>query len=153
MPTVNPGPAITGNVNAVAGYVPVNTQTSSTPVLTNALRLICEARAMSVGVVGDAAAMPLIDVGTYVVQAILVGNAVGGSAAAASISLNSGPNVTGTQFKAPAVLAGVTGPTTAVAQTVTSGTVINTSQVMYVNVAVVAAGVTVDVFVYGYDTT
>jgi hypothetical protein len=108
---------------------------------------------MSIAGTGDAAAMPVINAATYMVQAIIVGNAVGGSAAAGNITLNTGPAVTGTQFRAAGVLAGVTGPTTGVAQTVTSGAVINTSQTIYVNVSAAVAGVTVDVFVYGYDTT
>jgi hypothetical protein len=153
MPSVNPGPASTSNANAVAAFVPVNTPTNSNPVVSNALRLLCEARAMSIAGTGDAAAMPVINAATYIVQAIIVGNAVGGSAAAGNITLNTGPAVTGTQFRAAGVLAGVTGPTTGVAQTVTSGAVINTSQTIYVNVNAAVAGVTVDVFVYGYDTT
>jgi hypothetical protein len=153
MPSVNPGPATTSNANAVAAYVPVNTVTNSNPTLTNGLRLIAEARAMSLAGTGDAANMPIINCGTYIVEFIIVGNAVGGSAAAGNITLNTGPAVTGTQFRAAGVLAGVTGPTTGVAQTVTSGSVINSAQSIYVNVSAAVAGVTVDVFVYGFDTT
>jgi hypothetical protein len=153
MPSVNPGPAATSNANTVASLIPVNTQTSSQPTQINTLRCIAEARAMSLAIAGDAAVMPLINCGTYIVFSIIVANAQGGSAAAGNITLNTGPAVTGTQFRAAGVLAGVTGPTTGVAQTVTSGSVVNSAQSIYVNVNAAVAGVTVDVFVYGYDTT
>lgn len=153
MPSVNPGPASTSNTNAVASLIPVNTQVSSVPTQINTLRCICETRAVSLTNTGDIAVMPIINCGTYAVFAILIGNAQGGSAATGNVTLNTGPNVTGTQFRAAGVLAGVTGPLTVVSQAVTSTAVINTAQAMYLNSTVALAGVTVDVFVYGFDTT
>lgn len=137
----------------VAQLLPVNTGQKPVEVGTNARRLLGVARAMSLANTGDAAVMPVINAANYAVSDILVGNAVGGSAATGNLTLNTGAAVTGTQFRAAGVLTGVTGPTTVVAQTVTSNAVINTAQTIYVNSTVALAGVTVDVFVYGYDLT
>jgi hypothetical protein len=151
MPTVNPGPAITGNTNAVAQFIPVNTQTNSTPSGINNLRCLGVARAVSLAVAGDAAVMPVIDASTYNAFQIVIGNAQGGSAATANLTINTGPGVTGTNLRAAGVLTGVTGPLTALVAAAASPTVINTSQNLFVNVSVVAVGVTVDIFVIGFD--
>jgi hypothetical protein len=155
MANINPGPAVTSTPSTVAVMNPANTNTNSTGTGTNDNRLLAVIRGVSLTNTGDIAAMPVINSGSYAVNAILVGNAQGGSAATGNLTLNSGAAVTGTQFRAAGVLTGVTGPTTVVAQTVVtaSQSILVTSQTIYVNSTVALAGVTVDIFVYGYDLT
>jgi hypothetical protein len=169
MPTVNPGPAITGNPNAVASFIPVNTQVSSTPTQTNVIRCLALARAVNVLQTGDVAAMPVINASSFIVTAIIIMSSITnvGSAAACTVSVNGGPAVTGKSFVASAALAALTAPglyvssalTAAVAapnsvQTATMGTTGLGSNFIFVNCSVVsAAAATLDIFVYGYDVT
>jgi hypothetical protein len=153
MPSVNPGPAVTQTPQTVEVQTPVSTNRNPVVQGSNALRLLAVAKGVSLAGTGDVAAMTVINATSYVVSSILVGNAVGGSAAAANITINAGPGVTGQNFRAVGVLAGVTGPTTVVPQTVLVAalSVIVTSQTVYVNNTVAVPSVTVDVYFYGYD--
>jgi hypothetical protein len=153
MPSVNPGPSVTQTQQTVDVLTPVNTMSNPAVQGSNALRLLGVAKGVSLTGTGDVAVLSIINAATWVVHSILVGNAVGGSAAAGNITVNAGPGVTGQNFRAAGVLAGVTGPTTVVAQTVLAASlaVINTAQKVYVNNTVAVAGVTVDIFFYGYD--
>lgn len=153
MPSVNPGPAALITAQTEAVMMPQNTALRPVEPGTNARRLLAVARGVSVAAVGDVIQMSVINASSYVVSDILVGNAVGGSAAAANITVNAGAAVTGQNFRAAGVLAGVTGPTAVVAQTVLAAALalIVTNQQFYVNNTVAVAGVTVDIYIYGYD--
>jgi hypothetical protein len=149
----NPGPATLITQQAVAVVAPVSTNSNPVVQGANARRLLAVAKGVLLAGTGDLIAMPIINASSYVVTDILVGNAVGGSAAAANLTLNAGAAVTGQNFRAAGVLAGVTGPTTIVAQTVLAAAlaIIVTNQFIYVNNTVAVAGVSVDIYVYGHD--
>jgi hypothetical protein len=155
MANINLGPAQTQTANTEAVLAPqVTPNFGNLGNGLNALRLLAVTRAVSVAGTGDIAVMPVINSLSFVVQSILIGNAQGGSAATANFTINSGAAVTGTNFRAAGVLTGVTGPTTMVPQTAASTSVLVTgSPNIYVNNTVAVAGVTVDVFFYGYDCT
>jgi hypothetical protein len=159
MADTNPGPAITSNANSVAGYIPVNTQTNSSPVLSNAIRLIAEYRGVNAAAGGDYP-MPVINssrfVPTSIWYAVNASTTVAASAAyfsAASIGVYSATNAGGT----PALVTGVAGPTLGASLTsVTTGTVIGTTAVtasiIYFHVATTAAtNAYFDVFLFGAD--
>jgi len=153
MPSVNPGPAALTTQQTQAVVAPQNTALRPAELGFYSRRLLAFARGVSLTGVGDVAILNVINASSYVVTDILVGNAVGGSAAAANITVNAGAAVTGQNFRAAAVLAGVTGPTAIVAQTVLAAALalIVTNQQLYVNNTVAVAGVTVDIYIYGYD--
>lgn len=156
MPSVNPGPASSQSGQTAAVMAPFAPSPANPfPQGTAALRLLAFKQTVSLATTGDVAVMPVINSSKFVVQSILVGNAVGGSAAAANITINAGAGVTGQNFRAAGVLAGVTGPTTVVAQTVLAAAlaVLVSTPNIYVNNTVAVAGVTVDVWFYGYDMT
>lgn len=153
MPSVNPGPAALITQQTEAVMAPQNTTLRPAELGFYARRLLAFARGVSLAGVGDVALVNVINSSGFTVSDILVGNAVGGSAAAGNITVNAGAAVTGQNFRAAGVLAGVTGPTTVVAQTVLAAALalIVTNQQFYVNNTVAVAGVTVDIYIYGYD--
>ncbi len=153
MPSVNPGPASLTTQQTQAVVAPQNTALRPTELGFYARRLLAFARGVSLAGTGDVVILNILNASSYVVSDILVGNAVGGSAAAANITVNAGAAVTGQNFRAAAVLAGVTGVTTMVPQTVLAAAlaILVTNQQLYINNTVAVAGVTVDIYVYGYD--
>lgn len=164
MPSVNPGPAVTSTVGSEAVLTPLNSTTSSIPQGSNALRLLAVARAIPIAAgTGDIAQLPMINTTSFIVSAVYFTNAVGGTAAALTVSLNGGPGVTGTSFVASAALTNLTGITKYVsstvaesantsAQTATMGTSGAASNYLYLNSTQVSAAATsCDLFVYGYD--
>lgn len=149
----NPGPASQVTQQTVAGYTPVNTSSNPAMLLSNARRLLAVARGVSLATTGDILQMPVINALTWAATDIVVANAVGGSAATGNITINTGAAVTGTSVRTAGVLTGVTGPLTLLAAAAANLAVINTAQSLFVNGTVALAGVTVDIFVYGYDLT
>lgn len=160
MADVNPGPAVTSTPNTLAGFVPVNSQTNSNPVLTDAQRLIASYRGVNCAAGGDYP-MPVINstrfVPTSVWYAVNSATTVAASAAffsAASIGIYPATNAGGT-----ALVTGVAGPTLGASLTsVTTGTVIGTTAVtasiIYFHVATTASTAAYfDVFLYGVDIT
>jgi hypothetical protein len=160
MANTNPGPAINGIPSSVAGYVPVNSQTNSNPLLTNAQRLICSYRGFNVAASGDYS-MPVLNstrfVPTSVWYAVNSSTTTAASAAylsAASIGIYPATNAGGT-----ALVTGVAGATLGASLTsVTTGTVIGTTAVtasiIYFHVATTASTAAYfDVFLYGVDLT
>lgn len=160
MADINPGPAITANPNSVAGLVPVNSQTNSNPVLTNAIRLIAEYRGVNAAASGDYP-MPVINstrfVPTSIWYAVNAATTVAASAAffsAASIGVYPAQAAAGT-----ALVTGVAGPTLGASlSSVTTGTVIGTTavtaSVVYFHVATAATtNAYFDVFLLGLDMT
>ena len=176
MPTVNPGPAVTGNVNAVADYIPVNSTVSSIPGATNALRLLAVQRAIPIAAgLGDIAVIPLINVTAFVPFYALMSNALSGSplvaasGAALTFSLNGGPGVTGTSIIATHAATNLSGGTMYL-PTLVAGTLLITnytsvtngiaaigtggagSNFLYLNSTVVSAAATqADFWLWGYD--
>lgn len=154
MPSVNPGPAINGLPNTVAGFTPVNTQTNSTPVGTNALRLLAVARSVNLGTTGDTI-MPIINASAWAPATVVVANGqvsgVQGSIATASIGIFTAANSGGTALKTQAALASNTAAGSSI---VAASAVVNlayTGQNVYVNCGTALANATCDVFLYGYD--
>lgn len=164
MAQVNPGPASSITGNTVAVLTPIYSNVSSASQGNNALRLLAAAKSIPVaGGIGDIAVLPIINSVSFIVTAVYFTNAVGGTAAALTVSLNGGPGVTGTSIVASAALTALTGPTKYVSSTVaesantsiqiaTMGTSGGASNYLYLNSTVVSAAATaVDLFVYGYD--
>lgn len=157
MPSVNPGPATTTTPNTVAGYTPVNTSQKPVEVLTNAYRLLAEARAVSLNATGDAATMQIINSASWVPALIVTANGqvsgVAGSIATAAIAVNSGAAGAAPVIKANATLANNSAANSAIPLATTIANLANTAQTLYINVGTALANATVDVFLYGYDVT
>ena len=153
MPSVNPGPATTQTPNTQAELYPVNTLQKPIELGANDNRLLAVVRGVNVNATGDAAVMPVINAATYAVTAVLFANA-SISLTTAAAGLFTAPAAGGTGIVANAALSALTGPTVVSSRTVTNGTVIFSSQNLYLNVATAqGAAATMDVFVYGYDLT
>ena len=173
MPSVNPGPALTQNANTLLELTPINTVVSTTPVGSNALRVLAIGRTINIlSTTGDIAVLPIINTFFFQLQQIIFTNplvtATGlfGSAAACTVSVNGGAAVTGRSLVASAALTNLTGAepgnlavqSTLVAtantayRTATLGTSATASNFIYLNSTVVSATAnTLDLFVYGYD--
>lgn len=153
MPSVNPGPASLTTQQTQAVVAPQNTALRPAELGFYARRLLAFGRAVSLAGTGDVAQLAVINASSFVMTDILVGNAVGGSAAAGNITVNAGAAVTGQNFRAAGVLTGVTGVTTMVPQTVLAAAlaILVTNQQFFINNTVAVAGVTVDIYIYGYD--
>ena len=154
MSSVNNGPAVLTTQQTLATLTPQNTVVGGYPQAGNALRLLAVYRNMPVSGLGDIA-LPVINAATWSPATVAITNSLvsgaSGSTAAATLSINTGPGVTGTSLRASAAL---TGQTTSTVFTVAASATTNvavTSQTVYVNVTVAVAGGTVDLFVYGYD--
>lgn len=156
MASINNGPASTQSPLTIAGFIPVNTMTNSSPVLANESRLLAAARGLSLATTGDIA-LGIINASAYAIQSIGVCNAqlngVPGSVAAASLSINTGPAVSGVSLSAPAALATLTGGGIFAVRTVVPASLllVLSAQTIYLNVGVAVPGGTVDVFVWGVD--
>src|SRR5450631_2574532 len=85
MANTNPGPAVTGSANSMLAAVPVNTQTNSNPVETNALRVLAVGRALNVNTTGDIGTLPVINSSRWNVQAVVYSNM--GNNAGTSVAL------------------------------------------------------------------
>lgn len=157
MTTINPGPAITGNTNSVAEFIPVNSVTNSTPAGSNALRCIGIARAVSTNAAGDAALMSIINSGSWLPVNMVTSNSLisgaSGSIATATLGLYTAAAEGGTAIKTVAALTNNTGQTAAISVATTVTAVSQTAQTLYVNIGTAVANGTVDVFLYGYDLT
>jgi hypothetical protein len=160
MANVNPGPATTSNPNSLLTLVPVNTQTNSNPLLSNATRILAEYRGVNFAVAGDYP-MPVFNsqrfVPTtiwYAVNSATTTAASATFASAASIGVYTVTGGTGT-----AIVTAVAGPTLGAALTsVTTGTVIQTTaitaSIVYFRVATaVTTNCYFDVFLSGVDLT
>lgn len=156
MAYINPGPAVTNNPNAVAVITPVNTVQNPVVQGANALRLIAVARGLSVAGLGDIP-VQVINATTWAPVTVAITNSqvggVSGSVAAATLSINSGPGVTGTSIRASAALTNNTAATAFIAAASATVNLALTAQTIYVNVTVAVAGGTVDLFIYGYDAS
>ena len=155
MPTVNPGPALTQTPNTVLETVPVNSQTNSTPIGTNAYRLLGVARGISGAVTGDVATMNIINASSYAPALIVTSNGqVSGSAGSiASLALGvfTAAAAGGSAIKANATLANNSAANSAIALATTIANLGFTTQTLYINVGTALANSTVDLFLYGYD--
>src|SRR6186713_137444 len=100
MPSINPGPAALTTQQTQAVVMPQNTALRPAEPGFAARRLLAFARGVSLAGTGDVAQISVINASSYVVSDILVGNAVGGSAAAGNITVNAGAAVTGQNFRA-----------------------------------------------------
>lgn len=154
MPSINNGPAALITQQSTAVIAPSNTTGLPTPQGSNALRLIAVYRNMPVSGLGDIV-LPVINASAWAPTTIAITNSlvsgVSGSTAAATLSINGGPGVTGTSFRASAALTGQTTSTVFTVAASATTNVLQTTQNVYVNVTVAVAGGTVDLFVYGYD--
>ena len=130
----NPGPATTVSAH------PSNLST------VQAQRLLAVYKGVNLGVAGDVV-LPIVNSTTYSVQQVVLTNASGAvSTAAAGVFPQA--NAQGTAIVANATLTVAVG---AVVQETVASTVLQTSQNLYFNIATAQSGVTVDVYVYGYD--
>jgi hypothetical protein len=109
-------------------------------------RLLAVYKGVSLGSTGDTV-LPIINSSTYSVQNVVLTNASGAVSTAAA-GVFPGAGATGTAIVANATLTVAVG---AVVQETVASTVLQTSQNLYFNVATAQAGLTVDVYVYGYD--
>jgi hypothetical protein len=159
MPTVNPGPAITGTVSNVAVLVPVNTQQKPVELGTNDNRLLAVARGVPLSNTGDAAVMQIIDAASWTPSIYITANGqvagVPASIASASIGIFTGPAASGSTMRTQATLStnSAAGSSIATAALAASAALAFTSQLLYVNVGTALANATVDLFFYGYDLT
>ena len=157
MPTVNPGPATTGNANSLAVLIPQNTLSGAFPEGANALRMLCAFRGVSLNGLGDAALMPIQNAGTWAAASVIVTNGLvsGASAtvATASVGIWTGAAGTGTAIRSAGVLTGQTASTVVTVAAAASAAVALTAQALYLNVATALANATVDIFIIGYDLT
>ena len=156
MPSVNLGPAALVTQQSVAVVTPQNANTNPSPQGQGALRLIAVFRNLPLSGLGDQV-LPILNATNWVPATTLITNSlvngVSGSTAAATLSINSGPAVTGTSIRASAAL---TGQTTSAVATVAASATTNvnvSSQAIYANITVAVAGGTVDLYVYGYDVS
>lgn len=159
MPSVNPGPSVSQQGQAVAVLAPVAPSPANPfPQGAAALRCIAVYKNMPLSGTGDVA-IPVINASSFAPVSVAFGNAlvagVSGSVAAATLSINSGPAVTGTSIRASAALTGQTSSTvfTTAAAATTNVIVSPSPPQIYANITVAVAGGTVDVYVYGYDTS
>lgn len=154
MPTVNPGPAVTQTLNTVDVLTPVNTTNNPAVQGSNALRLLAVFRDMPVSGLGDIQ-LPVINATSWAPVSVALTNSklagVSGSVAAATLSINSGPAVSGTSLRGSAALTNNTSATAFITAASATTNVAVASQTIYVNVTVAVATGTVDVFIYGYD--
>ncbi len=159
MPTVNPGPATTGNPSSIAVLTPLNLgggSTSANPQGQNALRAIAIGRAVPLGGTGDIAVLPIVNCSlwtpvTFIFTNGLV-NGVAASVAAASLAGWSAAAGAGTALRTAGVLTGVNGGVVLVNAAAAAGAALAfATQYIYINNTVAVAGGTVDVFVLGYD--
>ena len=156
MPSINPGPAVTATANSELVLTPINTLgTTNPPQAANQLRLLTSFRAVSLSGLGDVALGPIVNSSNWVAATIVVTNGlvngVSATVAAASLGIFTAANAGGSAIRAAGVL---TGQTLANVVTVSAASVLVTSftvQNLFLNVGVVVAGGTVDIFVYGYD--
>jgi hypothetical protein len=158
MTSVNPGPASTSNPNTVAGFIPVNTLNKPVEVLTNALRLLAVARAVSLATTGDAAVVPIINSAAWSPATVVTANGlvsgVPTTVAAAGIGIFTGAGSTGTTVRTQGVLTAQTANASIAAGALAATAALQlTAQTLYINVGTALANATVDVFVYGYDQT
>ena len=155
MANTNPGPAVTGSTNSLAAMAPVNTQTNSTPLETNALRLLAVGRSISVNSTGDVAVLPVINASRWNIQAVIGSNMSVNAGTSVAIEINSSAAGAGTTIVAPQILSGLQafgGVTVAYRFTVINTTYAGTAQNIYVNCQTTAGtACTMDVFVLGYD--
>ncbi len=158
MANVNPGPALTANPNSVAGYVPVNSQVNSAPLLTNAQRLIAEYRGFNAAAAGDYP-MPVINSSRFVPTSVwyAVNSSTTTAASAAFLSAASIGIYPTTGGSGTALVTAVAGATLGASLTsVTTGTVIGTTavtaQTLYFRVGTAASTAAYfDVFLFGVD--
>ncbi len=159
MANVNLGPAITSTPSLDAVLA-----SSFTPNFgnlgngLNALRCIAQTRGVSINSTGDAAFMPLINLGSFVATVIVFSNGlisgVTGNIAAGSVSVNTGAASTGTVVRTAGVLTGMTSTAVALVNAAASaGALVTGVTGLYFNVGTAVANGTVDCFVYGYDVT
>ena len=157
----NPGPAVNGIANSVLATIPVNSQTNSTPVLTDTFRLLGEAKGISSAGAGDTA-LPVFNSTRYVVTAVVVAcsNGVGSTSAAynsaASVGVFTATNSGGTILVNTTAFANISNTNGVNYATVVTATTTawNTVANLYVHVGTTVAsttGGTFDVAVYGYD--
>lgn len=156
MANVNPGPAVTSTPSTVATLTPVNTLGPTVPGQAgNALRLLCEARAVPLSGTGDIVTLPIINASLWVAATIVFSNAlvngVTGTVAAANVGIFTAAAAGGTVVRTAGVLTGMTGQTIVLVNTAASAAVSSSVQTLFLNGTVAVAGGTVDVFVYGYD--
>lgn len=161
----NPGPATTVTTNTVAQLAAQRTPVSTVNWASNTIRLLAAAKAVPITATGDIAVMPVINSTSFIVSAVYLTNAVGGTAALLNVSLNGGPAVTGTSIVAPtgalstlttsSKFVSATVATTAAGNSVqvaTMGASSGASNFLYLNASAASTTATaIDVFVYGYD--
>lgn len=157
MATLQNSPAQTVTPNQVAGLIPVNTGNKPVEVLTNALRLLGVARAVPLSGTGDVATMPVINAASWVPATVAftngLVNGVSATIAAANLGIFTAAAGAGNAIRAAGVLTGQTASTVFTNTASGQAAVVQTAQLLSINVTVAVAGGTVDVFVYGYDVT
>ena len=151
----NLGPATTVTSNTVLELAPVNTVTNSTPIGSNAYRLLGVARGISLAVTGDVAVMPIINASSYAPALIVTSNGqvsgVAGSIATAALGVFTAAAAGGSAIKANATLANNSAANSAIALATTIANLGFTNQTLFINVGTALANATVDLFLYGYD--
>ena len=138
----NPGPSTTVTANAQS----VTTQ--------QCLRLIAFAKGLSVNQAGDVA-IPIIGPTTSFVPTTVVTTNANVTMATATVGIYTAPAQGGTAILTTAALTGQTTQAFAYvrAATAAAANVTTAGFYLYVNVGVTVAGGTVDLYLYGYDTS
>jgi hypothetical protein len=135
--------------------VPVNTQVNSNPLMSNAIRLLAEGRAISVNATGDIGVLPVINATRWNVQAVVAANLSNGAGTSVAIGVYTGALQVGTTIVSPVILSslvGFGGATVAYRPTVVNVSFVGTGSNIYVNCQTTAGtNCTLDVFVLGYD--
>lgn len=158
MPSVNPGPASTSNASLLAVLAPqTSVNANSQGQGTNALRLLCAFRGVSLNSTGDAALVGIINSASWAAATVVVTNGLvsgaSASVATASVGIFTGAAGTGTAVRTAGVLTGQTAANVVTASAAASAAVSLTAQALYLNVGTALANATVDIFVIGYDLT
>lgn len=137
----NPGPATTVTTNPM----PVSTQ--------QALRLICVVKGLILSAAGDTVVQPL-SVTAFVPTVIVTTNA-NVTQATATVGIYTAPAQGGTAVLTTAALTGQTTNAFAYvrAATAVAAKVVTAGAPLYINVGVVVATATCDIFLYGYDVS
>jgi hypothetical protein len=163
----NPGPAtVTTSNTQLAATNQTFTSNPTLPYSANALKLLGSARGVSLATTGDAAVIPMNNVGAFSVYQVVVTNAqlsgVSGSIATSQCGLFTAAAAGGTAIVANAANTSNTTAPVVNQRTVASTAVYPTAAGtqfgaavpnLYLNVGTALANATCDVFVYGYDLT
>ena len=152
MPSVNPGPATTGNPNSVAALSTAYGGGQAWPQEQNQIRLLAKLASVDVSGTGDRASTKVINSARWVPTSVTVISSAGATQTptTAYVGVFTNPAAAAYTILATTVLTGLSA-TVLVYTASANTTTMTTDQNIYVNVNTTTASGPVDVLVYGYD--